>query len=431
MKTHFILSRNLIFPKLHQLDARVDYKNLAICKKSALAFIALGTISFSAPLLAATTTAPLLQKADLVYQGAFRVPNSGSSSTNTFDYGGTALGFNPISNSLFLTGHDWYQRTAELKIPVLVNSSSINNLNTATLLQTFGDETEGKLNGIDPTPDNGVKIGGHLVYNNKLISSGYSFYDGDGNQSSSHFSRPLSFSATGQVVGPYKVGPDAHYTGGYMALIPSDWQAAFGGPALTGMCCLSITSVQSNGPSVSVFDPNATTQPGIRLLGYPLSNPLRSGSTTNAVYNLASKVSGVVFPNGTRSVLFFGRHGIGAYCYGDGIPCGDPADDSKGTHAYPYKYQVWAYDANDLLAVKNGSKQQYEPQPYAVWTFNLPFEDDLNMHFLGGAAFDPQTNLIYISQKSVDTSGPVIHVFKVQGGTVVTALPPPNNLRIQ
>jgi hypothetical protein len=400
-------------------------------KKSASALAALSVLIFSAPLLAATSTAPLLQKADLVYEGAFRVPNAGSSYTSTFDYGGTALGFNPVNNSIFLTGHDWYQRTAELKIPTLVNSSNISNLNTATLLQTFVDETEGKLDGIDPTPDNGVKIGGHLVYNNKLITSGYSFYDGDGNQSSTHFTRPLSFSVTGQVVGAYKVGSDPHYTSGYMALVPAEWQAAFGGPALTGMCCLSITSVQSNGPSISVFDPNLTAQPAARLLGYPLSIPLRDGSTTNAVYNLTSKISGVIFPNGTRSVLFFGRHGTGTYCYGDGAACGDPADDSKGTHAYPYRYQVWAYDANDLAAVKNGTKQQYEPQPYAVWTFNLPFEDAYNMHFLGGAAYDPKTNRIYLAQMSSDSAGPLIHVYKVQGGTTLTSLSPPGNLRVQ
>ena len=430
MKIHLNLLRNLIRLRLMTFEYCVDDKSL-FYKKGASTLLILSIFTFNTPLLAATNTLPLIQKTDLVYQGAFRVPNSGASDTTTFNYGGTALGFNPINNSLFLTGHDWFQRTAELKIPALINSANINNLNTATLLQTFGDESEGKLNSIDPTPVNGVKVGGHLVYNNKLIFSGYSFYDGDGNQSTSHFNRPLSFSVTGQVVGPYKVGPDARYTGGYMTLIPPEWQASFGGPALTGMCCLSITSVQSNGPSISVFDPNATAQPATRLLGYPLSNPLRGEPRTNTVYNLTSKISGVAFPNGTRSMLFFGRHGTGTYCYGTGIACGDPADESTGTHAYPYKYQVWAYDANDLLAVKSGTKQQYEPQPYTVWNFNLPFENNNSAHFLGGAAYDPQANLIYLSQMSSDSAGPVIHVFKVQGGTAPVTLPPPNNLRIQ
>jgi hypothetical protein len=431
MTTHFTQLRNLMCP-MSSKPERCPSRRLSISKKGVAALVALGVFTFNAPLPAATTaTLPLLQKANLIYEGAFRVPNAGASSTNTFDYGGTALGFNPINNSIFLTGHDWYQRTAELKIPAIVNSSNLNSLNTATLLQGFSDETEGKLDSINSDTTNAAKIGGHLVYNNKLIVTGYSYYDSSGSQSTSHFTRPLSLSTTGQVTGPYLVGSDPHFTDGYMTLIPPEWQASFGGPALTGMCCLSITSVQSNGPSISVFNPNLTTQPATRLLGYPLSNPLRDGSTTNSVYNLTAKVSGVVFPNGTRSVLFFGRIGVGTYCYGEGSTCNDPADPSKGTHAYPYVYQVWAYDANDLLAVKNGTKQQYQPQPYAIWSFTLPFEDNLNMHYLGGAAYDPATNRIYVSQLSSDGAGPVIHVFQVQGGTTVTTLPPPTNLRVQ
>lgn len=431
MTTHFTQLRNLMRP-MSSKPERCPSRRLSISKKGVAALVALGVFTFNAPLPAATTaTLPLLQKANLVYEGAFRVPNAGADYLQTFDYGGTALGFNSNNNSIFLTGHDWYQRTAELKIPAIVNSTNLNNLNTATLLQGFVDETEGKLASINSDTSNAAKIGGHLVYNNKLIVSGYSYYDAADTQSKSHFTRPLSLSTTGQVVGPYLVGSDPHYTDGYMTLIPPEWQASFGGPALTGMCCQAILSVQSNGPSVSVFDPSTTAQPAIRLLGYPSSNPLAPHDSQNAIYNATTRISGVIFPNGTRSVLFFGRHGTGPYCYGTGADCNDPADDSKGTHAYPYVYQVWAYDANDLLAVKNGTKQQYEPKPYAVWTFNLPFEDNLNMHFTGGAAYDPATNRIYLSQMSVDGAGPIIHVFKVQGGTTVTTLPPPSNLRVQ
>src|SRR5207253_7675518 len=56
---------------------------------------------------------PLLQPANLVYQGAFRVPE-GSTNQTSFSYGGTALTYNPINNSLYLTGHDWYQLSAEI-----------------------------------------------------------------------------------------------------------------------------------------------------------------------------------------------------------------------------------------------------------------------------------------------------------------------------
>jgi hypothetical protein len=382
----------------------------------------------------AQSSAPLVQKENLVYQGAFRVPQ-GTDENNTFNYGGTSLAYNPANNSLFMTGHDWNQLSAEIRIPTLVNSTSIGSLNTASIIQGFKDPTEGKLGQINPGDPNSKKVGGQLVYNGKLYMTGYSYYDGAGTQRFSHFSRPLSLTTTGQVAGPYKLtGPDVHWVSGYMGLIPPEWQSSLGGPALTGNCCLAIASVQSNGPSVSVFDPTTIASGSAKVLvGYPLGSELGPGeATTNTLYNLTTKVRGVVFPTGTRSVLFFGRHGTGTYCYGTGAECNDPADDSKGTHAYPYRYQVWAYDANDLLAVKNGSKSASAVEPYAVWTYNLPFEGSGGSHMIGGAAFDPASGLIYVSQQCSDTNcAPVIHAFKVQGGTTVAVPNPPTNVAVQ
>jgi hypothetical protein len=382
----------------------------------------------------AQTSAPLVRKENLVYQGAFRVPQ-GTDEDNTFNYGGTSLAFNPANNSLFMTGHDWTQVMAEIRIPTLVNSTSVGSLNTGSLVQNFRDAFEGKLGSINPGDPNSKKVGGTLVYNGKLIMTGYSYYDGAGTQNSSHFSRPLSFATTGQVQGPYRLsGPNVHFVSGYMSLIPPEWQSALGGPALTGNCCLAIAAVQSNGPSVSVFDPNTLSNgPAKTVVGYPLGNELGPGeASTNMLYNLTTKVRGVVFPNGTRSVLFFGRHGVGTYCYGTGEECNDPADNSKGTHAYPYRYQVWAYDANDLVAVKNGTKQAHAVEPYSVWNFNLPFEGSGGQHLIGGAAYDAQTGRIYVSQQCSDTNcAPVIHAFKVDGSATVAVPRAPTNVATQ
>jgi hypothetical protein len=152
---------------------------------------------------------------------------------------------------------------------------------------------------------------------------------------------------------------------------------------------------------------------------------------------MSAIIRGAIFPDGTRSVLFFGRHGIGPYCYGPGTAnaslggkpsgngvdpwCYDRADSSKGTHGYPYKYRVWAYDANDLLAVKAGKKQSYQVQPYAVWDYNLPFETD-DQHVIGGATWDPSRKLVYVSQRCADNNcSPIIHVFKLGIGSGVGA----------
>src|SRR5207244_1724953 len=99
--------------------------------------------------------------------------------------------------------------------------------------------------------------------------------------------------------------------------------------------------------------------PATTVLGYPIDHPtLGSCGSSDALFNCATQMGGVVFPEGTRSVLFFGRQGQGPYCYGvggkTGGDCFDPDDDSKGTHSYPYAYQIWAYDGLDLIKVKKG-----------------------------------------------------------------------------
>ena len=49
--------------------------------------------------------AGLLGESDLTYLGAFRLP-SGNFGASSFEYGGTALAYNPANNSLFIVGHD-------------------------------------------------------------------------------------------------------------------------------------------------------------------------------------------------------------------------------------------------------------------------------------------------------------------------------------
>jgi hypothetical protein len=392
--------------------------------------------ALTSPSLAATNTAPLLQKANLVYEGAFRVPR-GSSDTTTFCYGGTSLAFNAQNTSLFMVGHDWYQYSAEINIPKITNSPNIENLATATMLQQFQDTTEGKLNNVNPSDPNAKKVGGHLVYENNLYVTVYSYFDGSGTQSSSHFKRSLSLSTKGQVAGPYRVG--AQYPGfvsGYMTQIPPEWQSQFEAPALTGNCCLAIAGIQSNGPAASVFNPadigTLSPVPATPVVGYPAEHPLGTGwETTSTLYNGTTRIRGIVFPSGTRSVLFFGRQGIGPFCYGTPSECNDPTDDSKGCHAYPYRYQIWAYDANDLLSVKNRTKQPWTVQPYAVWDFDLPFANNYGQRVIGGAAYDPKTNQIYLSQQCTDTNcAPIVHVFRVLGATDPN-ITPPSNLRVQ
>ncbi len=394
----------------------------------------------------------LLVASDLEYLGAFRVPQGdfGSPQYSGFNYGGTALTYNPHNNSLFVVGHAWYQLTAEISIPQFINSTNLADLNTATVLQPFVDITEGNRSNIGEggavVETSGVPIGGFMIWGEKLVGTAFGYYDAGYAVRLSHFTSGLDLSENGDFHGMYQVGesptiPNPAFIDGYMTDIPPEWQSRFGGPTLTGNCCLSIISRTSLGPAASVFDPDKLgledPVPVTPVVGYPIDHPTLGtygDQSPDVLYNGSMTIKGIVFPQGSRSVLFFGRRGTGIFCYGEGksdpalhntycdpaypevLCCYDPADSSKGGHAYPYVYLVLAYDALDLLSVKTGEKQMWEILPYGVWELNFPFAND-NPGILG-AAYDPSTQKIYISQDGGDKPGccghlPLIHVYHV------------------
>src|SRR3989338_5850857 len=306
------------------------------------------------------------------------------------------------------------------------------SLSTASVLQNLYDSTDGKKNTSDLNDSNGNRIGGHLLYNDKLYTTVYIFYDNAPYQILSHLVSSTNLSTPNDTLGPYQVGTvGAGHVSGNMAHVPPEWQVALGGPALTGNCCLSITARTSVGPSASVFNPAdlgvKNPAPATPVVDYSLDHPITNSQVGNSLYVQNDGIRGMVFPQNTASLLFFGNHGTGSVCYGNsGTDCYDPADPYKGYHTYPYKYQVWAYDANDLVKVKNGQLQPWQIQPYSVWNFNLPFETD-DTHDIYGAAYDPATQKIFLSQHYKDGTLPIIHVFKVNatGGSAPPPTPTP------
>ena len=362
------------------------------------------------PLPAQTAPAdlPLIQPADIAYLGSFALP-AGDFGPSRFGYGGKGLCHYHDASSgrdtLFLQGHDWYPGyVAQVEVPALGG--------TANVLQEFADVTEGRIGALATSTSH---VYGMLVYGGRLIVGASCYYDGDGSQVNSHGASGLDLSRTGDFQGFYPVAAVANprSLGGYMTTVPPDWQALLGGPALTGKGCLSIISNNGAGPCATVFDPADVgvrdPVPGQTLLFYPLEHPLAPVESANDLFNLATHMAGVAFPPGSRSVLFFGRQGTGTYCYGIGSECGDPCDDSHGTHAWPYRHQVWAYDANDLVRVRQGQLACWEVRPYAVWPLEgLGGGDCADME---GAAFDPATGLLYVAESYGED--PHLHVFRI------------------
>jgi hypothetical protein len=366
----------------------------------------------------------LVSQSDMKYLGSIHVP---AVSGNGFSYGGYGLAFNPARNSLYMVGFVYDLLTAEISIPPLGG--------TATVLQPLTDSTGGKLGAIGTGQ---LRIGGNLVYKNKLYTTGFVYYDASASQTQSHFNRPLDLSASG-VTGPYRVGSQgAGFYSGYMTTIPSDWQAKLGAPAMTGNCCLSIISRTSYGPSISAWDPENTGANAQILAAYDQSHQTLGtygASGSHPVFNGTTRITGVFFPPGTASVLFFGSTGVGNYCYGEAATCGDPSNNWKGEHAYPYQAYIWAYNANDLAAVRAGTKQPYEVTPYATWSLG-DFGQVGDDFATGGAAFDPATGRVYLSEIGGDGDRPLIRVYQVTSSTPAptpapTTPDPPTNVQVR
>jgi hypothetical protein len=359
----------------------------------------------------------LLRAEDIIPSGTFRLPQSklGSkwgfgSYTGCCGLGAYGVAFNPGRNSLYVGGHPYEQRLAEIAIP-----SSLTDSPVAAALSELVDPFEGRLREINPSDPNSKILASALVYDGRLYLGAYSYYDGAGTQRKSAFARPTSLLATGQVIGPVAIGSNhPGWVSRVAAIVPSEWQAALGGPAFAGGGGGAVNAVQSWGPAISVFDPvrvgTVDPVPAALILGYPMAHPLADTSVGNALWSQIDTVAGVVAVPGTDSLLFFGKHGMGKYCYGTGEECADLDDKSKGSHAYPYRSQVWAYDLNELLAVKNGKKKSYDVRPYATWELDPSFTD------IQGAAFDPATRRLFVSQVGgdADTAQPLIRVYTIR-----------------
>lgn len=367
--------------------------------------------------------AGLVSAGDLGYLGAFNVPH-GDVGNSTFEYGGTAIAHNPANNSLFMVGHDWDQNIAELSIPEL-GTGSLGQIPTAGVIQPLTPVLNRVPNHTLDAHD--TKLGGLMVDGNRLIGSAYEFYDADLNAVDSHFTLSSTDLDSATVSGLHQVGDmGGGYVGGYMAKVPAEWQDEIGAPYLTGQAALSIISRTSAGPAAFGFNPanlGDTPAHATPLVNYPLQNPLAPETTKNPLFNTTTEITGVVFPEGTDSVLFVGSHGTGDWWYGEADEGGfDPYRTDKGPHAPEYVYQVWAYDVHDLLAVKAGDKQPWEIQPYDVWDFDLPYPEG-GKH-IGGVAYDSATGRMYVSQQYGNEAYPVVHAFQV--GTPGTSTPTPN-----
>jgi hypothetical protein len=364
---------------------------------------------------------------DLKYAGAFRLP-AGEVNGDSFSFGGGPLAFNAAENTLFVGARGG--KVAEITIPAPVASAHIDALPFAEIVQPFADPAEGRMSEIGGD----ANLAGLLVFGGRLYGTGSIYYDANNAQAVSHFSRPLRLGTKG--AGPMRrVGENGKlgFVAGYMATVPPEWQTRLGGPAITGQCCIPIISRTSWGPAAFAFDPaelgRGEAVDAAPLLYYDSHHPtLGPYEGSSATFGGTSMVSGLALIAGTRTALFVGSNGTGPFCYGNGTGdqslantagpdgtryCYDPSTSDKSQHAYPYRYQMWAYDLNDWASVRAGRKEPWEVKPYDVWPFEFPVL--VPQTRIAGVAYDPGRRRLFISQFQADRDGfayrALIHVF--------------------
>ena len=393
-----------------------------------------------------TTRLPLFASGDMVYLGAFQVP-TGQAGSSTFEYGGKALTYNPARNSLFMAANvNDGLHVSEVSIPaVLANGKSLSSMPVASVLQPFVDlgrllTIDASGNAITPTLDyENLSIGGLLVAGGGLTGGMYMGYTGaePENSRNSHFrtsSLNLATLTASNVQGLIDVrhsadAVDSRIRGGYMAEVPEMWRPYIGSQYVTGAAGQNRIQFSSSGPALFGFDAvNPKGSSASALVSYPSGHALQWSNSISEgpkrIFNGTTKVDGVAFVPGTRSVIFIGSNGLSSIGYGDGALFNDQARPYSGYHSQNgvYAYQIWAYDIDDFMAVRNGTKASWDLRPTSVLNFDLPIPEASK--YLGGVAFDAATNRLYVSQNEAGPSDtPVIHVYQLGRQTAATSTP--------
>jgi hypothetical protein len=372
---------------------------------------------------AATADLELIGISDLVYQGAFRIPES-SNGVSSMNFSQGPIAYDAGRHSIFLVGHAHQQAVAEYLVPDLSASIAVTRLKMAQPVQVFSTVLDRMPGG---NPERLDRIGGLARYGDQLLVSAYEYYDAPADNFSTHLvlhnARDLAGSA---ITAPISFQGRAH-TAGWMSPIPDELQQALGGTWLAGSSSGEpIIGRLSVGPSAFAFDPEDMSKSGnvatTTLLDFDLLNRLHQDlinqSGENDIWNHLSRAVHGFIPPGTRSYITLGHSGghNSVVCY-KCIPDGQTANCAGYCAKDPSDYNLmyWLWDVQDLIDVREGIKSPYTLRPYDYGVFEVPFAGKR----FGGGSYDPVSNRLYLTLQRADrdqgsySNPPLILVYNV------------------
>ncbi len=432
-----------------------------------LAILGLGVallLGMPSEALGAESSPGLIQPGDLVYKGAFRLPDVAGGCDWT--YSGHGMTYYPSGDpdgpedgypgSIFAVGNDAEcQHVSEISIPEPVVSphKRLEELDTAATLQPFGDIRAGKFGdhqsltlprvGLQYLPARGAQKAGklHFCWAQHLQSF-----------EPSHGWCELDLSNP-RTAGPWRFGSYTNYiTNDFIFEIPEEWADANAPGQYLASGRAREGPWSGRGPALFAYAPwkdgnppapGSTLRAVTPLLLYGTQNPgtpeiVSDSSTAMRGYQESDHwFGGAWLTAGDRAaVVLVGTKAVGQSWYGfaNGVvwryDCADtnpptcpeyppwPYED-RGFWADGYEAQMIFFDPADLAAVAKGAKRTHEPQPYAMLRLSGSlFDPEIHPErykrdLVGATGFDRQRGLIYILERQADEEKSLVHVWKI------------------
>lgn len=395
-----------------------------------------------------------IQPDDLVYVGAFRLPDGPDEYAWTWS--GQALACRPDGDpkgeddghggSLFGTGHNHHQWISEISIPkpAISKAKKPEDLPVAKTLQPFTDirgkifteELEMPMFGMAILPPMGEQKSSKLYFC-------FAEHMGEGEVFPRHGWCELDLSKP-EPAGLWKIGDLQNYlTCDYMCPLPKVWA-----DANTAGRCLATGRFRdggqaSQGPSLFAVAPWKEGNPPAKDSILKPVTLLRYSAVTDEQqqklkdYHHADQWDGAAFLTAGNkqeksAMIFVGTKGQGKCWYGfaNGVvwPEEEPfppvpawPNDQRGWWSTKFTGQVLFYDTAELAAVAAGKIKPYEPQPYATMDIQKflfadpePKGQPRRMNLVGDCAFDPQRGFLYIIEPLADGDKSIIHCWQVK-----------------
>lgn len=402
------------------------------------------------PSLVAQAGPDLIGPSEITYVGAFRLetPPSATGYT-TWEYSNGPLAYYPAGNaggppdgypgSLFMAGHVYESRVAELEIPAPVPSKDLAKLRTARIIQPMTNVLTGVPN------RNGFIMGMTWVASQGRIffTHGQDYSDSDCDVAGSppglgSFAPNLSQPQTQGLWFLERNGSILHpFTSlRYIMEIPALWSTELNGAGIaTGRhrgWCPEGTNLYASAPwaqgtlaaggpikATTLMEFGSFTEPDKWSKEHSGANAYQGAAWLTSGRKSAVVITGIVDFDPAHSYYGYEDRRLPAQCDPDPKMKGCKGD--RGWRASDARPALLLYNPQDLADVARGRKKAWQVGWYervdigphmlrkygaGMLTTGAEAEDIL-------ATYDRQRRLLYISESFADGAKPIVHVFRV------------------